>query len=210
MAATDLTDQTFFKLKVIGRNPVNTKSNHPRWDCVCECGNNVTMASGHLLDGTSKSCGCWTKVVISLANSTHRASSSPAYITWAQVKQRCLNPKHDAYHNYGGRGITVCERWRSSFENFLLDMGPRPSLQHSIDRADNDGNYEPGNCHWATSEEQNNNKRNSVYFVFNNEKLTAKQIAKKTGVNYSSLYWHLSKGRTVEYAVESLLKLKGN
>jgi hypothetical protein len=91
-----------------------------------------------------------------------RQKRRPEYVTWAGMKQRCLNPHCADYKRYGGRGIGICERWRNSFENFFTDMGPKPSPKYSIDRIDNDGNYEPGNCRWATSGEQQTNKRSTI------------------------------------------------
>ena len=93
-------------------------------------------------------------------NETHGMSGSPEYVTWAGMKQRCYYPKHNRFLHYGGRGIKVCKRWKSSFENFLSDMGFKPSRKHSIERINNDGDYEPSNCKWATNEEQQSNSGN--------------------------------------------------
>ena len=106
----------------------------------------------------------------------------PLYHTWYAMVARCQNPRAQSYHNYGGRGITVCDRWLESFENFYADMGERPSPKHSIDRIDNDGPYSPENCRWATWEEQANNRRNNVWIEFQGERLSAAQWRKRLGV----------------------------
>jgi len=106
----------------------------------------------------------------------------PLHQTWYGMVARCQNPKAQSYHNYGGRGITVCDRWLASFKNFCADMGDRPSNKHSLDRIDNDGPYSPENCRWATLEEQANNKRNTVWIEFQGERLSAAQWRKRLGV----------------------------
>lgn len=106
----------------------------------------------------------------------------PLYHTWYSMVARCQNPRAQSYHNYGGRGITVCDRWLESFENFYADMGDRPTPGHSIDRINNDGPYSPENCRWATWEEQANNRRNTVWIEFQGERLSAAQWRKRLGV----------------------------
>jgi|SRR5215475_3862085 len=134
--------------------------------CRCDCGNRVSARLGDIKRGFVVSCGC-ARLERVLANNearvkhgATRSNSSlwPTYHSWHMMQHRCLNPKFSRYKDWGGRGITICKRWLT-FENFLEDMGPRPSRKHSIDRIDNDGNYEPSNCKWALPHEQRHNRR---------------------------------------------------
>lgn len=135
------------------------------WLCRCACGQVRRIPTSNLRTGASVSCGCYRNDVNKASKATHghcrsadgRTILSSTYITWVNMHQRCTNPKRRGFKDYGGRGITVCERWQK-FENFLADMGERPPGL-SIDRVNNDGNYEPGNCRWATRVEQNRNQR---------------------------------------------------
>lgn len=128
--------------------------------CICDCGNIKIIRMDCILDGNSQSCGClWKK---NCTNRKHGASHGktfmPEYKVWTGMKMRCQNPKAHGYKYWGGRGIKLCERWQV-FENFIEDMGPRPSKNYSIDRINNDGHYEPGNCQWVTIDTQRKNKR---------------------------------------------------
>jgi hypothetical protein len=131
--------------------------------CECECGNKSNYRLADIKRGMTKSCGC-LHIELSTTRSikrltTHNKSNINEYKTWGNIKTRCYNKNREEYKNYGGRGITVCDRWLSSFENFYKDMGHKPTPSHSIDRINVNGNYEPDNCKWSTRKEQANNKR---------------------------------------------------
>ena len=136
-----------------------------RWQCACDCGGEATCFCVDLRRGHSTSCGC-AKAEQSARNGkannrhghTRGRLRSPEYISWSCMHARCRVPGTNSFELYGGRGISVCERW-SSFENFLADMGSRPTPRHSIDRRDGDGNYTPENCRWSTHAEQQANRR---------------------------------------------------
>jgi hypothetical protein len=153
-----------------------------RWLCVCECGTRVTAMGNFLRSGHTTSCGCKRidKQVARLT--THGMHDTPTYQSWVAMRSRCTNPQSTSFKNYGGRGIRVCDRWMTSFEAFLSDMGEAP-LGHQIDRIDNDGDYSPGNCKWSTRAEQSSNKRNSFLITINGETLTCSQWARRLGLS---------------------------
>lgn len=158
MRKLKLEGQTFESLKVIGFQ--KTKGTKRLWRCKCECGKTVLVRTAHLRSGHTTSCGCTKPKKISDAKKTHgqNTGNSPEYRAWANMQQRCKNPKNPRYGDWGGRGIKVCARW-NSFESFLADMGPKPSKALTIERRENDGPYSPDNCYWATQTQQNRNKR---------------------------------------------------
>jgi len=156
-----------------------------RWECLCECGQIIVTNLSNLRRKPFHSCGCQS--TRGQASITHGKSLTPEHITWKSIKARCYNPSNKRFNRYGGRGIIVCDRWKNSFENFLEDMGVRPTLQHSIERIDNNGHYCPENCKWATDEEQNNNRSNNHFLTFNNKTQTLNQWIRETNLKEGTI-----------------------
>ena len=203
MKFSDLTGLKFHRLTVLNRVP-NEKGKPCRWNCACECGNFAEVVSNKLTSGWTKSCGCFSRDVVKARATTHGHSKGSTYSSWSCMITRCTNKNHQQWNDYGGRGVVVADRWRS-FENFLEDIGERPNGK-SIDRFPNkDGNYEPGNCRWASRLEQANNKRNSHYLEYMGETLTIAEVARKCGVCQSQLWKRIVRnGLSVERAIISL------
>lgn|SRR5208337_4265 len=183
--------------------------------CICECGKGIFVKPSDLRKGLVRSCGCLNKDTqrarMRKMNAKHgnasRHATSPEYRIWTGVKSRCSYEGNTVFKYYGGRGITVCDKWKDSFEAFMRDMGPRPSRKHSIERKDPNGNYEAGNCYWATRDTQMRNKRNNVVFTINNETMCLKDWATRYGVNYKSLHHQVHKrGGSIEAALQAARK----
>lgn len=193
MHRIDLTNRKFGRLTVVARHQGKY------WQCVCDCGNQRVVPSDRLKSGHTRSCGCLRSEVTAQKSLIHgggrRGSNRDReYETWQNMKRRCTDPKNSAYKNYGGRGITVCPEWVDSYENFLSDMGKAPSDEYTIERIDNNGNYEPSNCKWATRLEQSKNKRSGSRNIFVNGR-SLKQIARDAGISYYTVYWRYKNGK---------------
>lgn len=177
--------------------------------CLCDCGTQKVIRTNALHRGATQSCGCLRKeraaVATAKAHFKHGdasgGKSTVEYGAWISMKDRCLNPNEPYFYAYGGRGITICAEWLASFKTFLSDMGRKPTPKHSLDRINNDGNYEPGNCRWATATEQQRNKRNIRKIAFNGECMTVPEWAIRIGVRYQTLAMRLRMGWTIESAL---------
>jgi hypothetical protein len=185
----------FGALTVLSEIKERDKNNFILYLCRCDCGNQKAILGSSMRDGRTQSCGC----LHSLAVTKHGMDGTPIYRTWIGMKTRCLNPKSPIYHQYGGRGISICQRWLENFDNFLADMGNRPDGM-SIDRIDVDGNYEPSNCRWATPVEQANNRRNNKIFNLNGKPYTAAQYSKEFNISYKKAVGILTKSSQKEQA----------
>jgi hypothetical protein len=196
---TDITGQRFSRLLVIAFD--RKENNQYYWKCQCDCGNETIINNKHLR--RTKSCGCYQReVAIKLATKHGYSKNSKEYKSWSEAKSRCYNPKTTRYERWGGRGIVMCDRWKNDFVAFLNDMGPRPKGT-SLEREDNDGNYEPGNCKWATNKEQSRNRRTSHKLTYKGKTKTIAEWAEIVNISYDKLYQRITKiGWTVEEALD--------
>lgn len=181
-AFIDITGQKFNKLTAI------KYLGNQNWLCKCDCGNDSITTAGRVKSGNTKSCGCVKRSVLGISTTKHGMAGTRTYRIWKSMRNRCNNPKTPRYKDYGGRGITICKRW-NKFENFLADMGECPDGM-SIDRVNNNKGYSPSNCKWSTTSEQASNTRNTIKV----KGKTLVQLAKETGISYSTLYDRYCRG----------------
>lgn len=189
------------------------KRNNILWDCICECGNRRVVRTSDLTSGKTKSCGCDIGDRISNGRSKNWYNNkfTPKeikllYDSYLKMKGRCYNVKRKDYERYGGRGIIVCDRWLESFDNYYEDMGNKPSPNHSVDRIDNNGNYEPSNCKWSTYAEQNRNRRDSFWVEHGGKRMVISDWAKLLGIDRGSIKARLKKGQTFDYIASHFIK----
>jgi hypothetical protein len=202
----NLTGKKYSRLTVLGFG--GKKLGRSTWVCRCDCGKQTTVYAQHLKESITTSCGCWMRELCIARSTTHGLARTPEHIAWMRMKIRCYNKNTKDYPDYGGRGITVCDRWLNSFEAFLADMGLKPSSKHSLDRyPDNNGNYEPGNCRWATAKEQTRNARSNRLVTFNGRQMCIGELAELVGMDYFLLRGRILHRRwSVEKAVSTPVK----
>lgn len=183
----DLTGKKFGRLTVISEIAKRSINRAVYWNCVCDCGSKVKTTGNALKSGHTKSCGCLYDPEMNTKHGYNRRGQTKSeYRIWCNMKYRCQVKTYKEFYLYGGRGIKVCKRWLS-FENFISDMGDRPSDKYSLDRINTNGNYEPENCRWATSSEQNHNRRSNRWIEHNGTKLILADWARKFGTSPSNV-----------------------
>ena len=190
MKPIDISGQRFGRLTVLGFSHSNSIKRY--WMCRCDCGKFKTVILSQLRSGMTRSCGCLRHEGY---RRTHGGASTSEYASWLSLKNRCRNSRDRNFKNYGGRGIKFCDRWLK-FENFLADMGKKPSPKHSIDRyPNNDGNYEPGNCRWATAFEQACNTRRNLHIIVDGKRMSAMELAQLSGLSVITIRERIHSGK---------------
>lgn len=197
MRFKDLTGKKFGRWTAI--SPIKNKYGRFSWKCICDCGEVRTIGGTELSQGNSTSCGCLRKERFTKFATKHGyavpGSVSKEYRVWCSMKRRCYSKKDKSYPRYGGRGITVCDRWKDSFQNFIDDMGDCPPKM-SIERKNNSQGYSPKNCEWADAVAQANNKRNNRIVTINGKAMTVAQWARSIGIKLGTAHMRLYRERT--------------
>lgn len=202
----NLSGQQFNHLTVLERCGSDNRHN-ALWRCRCVCGNYKTTSSQSLKYDKIKSCGCKRKKHGHAPSKNKRGSLT--YSSWQNMVSRCTCPSYPSYKQYQDRGISICKRWRR-FQNFLTDMGERPSKEHTLDRwPDNNGNYEPGNCRWATKREQANNRVTNLMFEYRGQMFTLADLSRHTGVSKEMLRSRLCRSKK-KWTVEGALRVRNH
>lgn len=203
----DISNKTFGMATVLGfaGEDRTTKQVRNLWWCQCKCGTVFKPRGDHLKSGNTTNCGCVRRIAVGNACRTHGHCNNRQHTTeyriWCAIIQRCTTAACPGYKHYGGRGITICDRWRESFELFFSDMGQRPK-GHSIDRIDVNGNYEPSNCRWTTHREQMQNTRRNHFITFQGKTLCVTEWARRIGLHPATLFKRL---RSPKWDVASAL-----
>jgi hypothetical protein len=186
----DLSNQRFGRLLAVS---VVRRGGAVHWHCQCDCGSSKVVQANHLRRGRTQSCGCLHKELLADRVRKHAKSNTFEFRVWCHMRRRCGSPTNPRFADYGGRGILVCERW-ADFSQFLADMGHAPSPNHSIDRIDNNGNYEPGNCRWATNHEQSRNTRRTRLLTIAGQTMCLKDWAARIGIGDRALSARIARG----------------
>lgn len=194
MKLIDMSGQRFGRLLVLKKN--GSCSTGAKWLCLCDCGKECTHIRGNLLRGGTVSCGCYALE----RSTTHGMSGTRLYVNWVQMMKRCKNTKSSKYKNYGARGIKVCDRWLD-FSNFYADMGEPPTPKHTLDRINNDGDYEPLNCQWSESITQMNNRTVSRHLTFMGVSRTQAQWSRICETSQQEIYQKLKDGKPLAFAL---------
>lgn len=197
----DLTNKVFGKLTVVRLDEKRTNSGRIKWIVKCQCGNEKSTQAINLKSGDTTSCGCVHKEQLGARKFKHGGSSSSEYASWCSMLTRCRNPNIDCFIHYGGRGITVCERWLD-FANFVKDMGKKPNKNFTLERVNTNGNYEPDNCRWASQAEQVRNTRSNIRI---GDKILV-DIARDMNVSPSTLYGRIRKGWSIADTISTPIR----
>ncbi len=193
-------DRFGFLVVVAEASPTRNRLGHRvrRVVCRCDCGVETVKEPKSIRNGGVKSCGCFARDVTRKRSTIHGATAGyqkhTLYETWVKMRSRCRNPADKGYDYYGARGITICDRWFASFLAFVEDMGPKPTILHSIDRIDNDGGYEPGNCRWADKTAQARNTRKNRIITVRGEEVVLAELAERAGLSESGVRARVRRG----------------
>lgn len=192
----------FGRLTIVARDG-SSNDGQAMWRVICDCGNTARVRGASLRSGATQSCGCYKLQRISETKWKHGSTESKEYRIWSGILTRCKNKNRRFYKNYGGRGIMVCDRWANDFSAFLSDMGPMPSDAHTLDRINNDGDYDPDNCRWATRTEQNNNRRDNRIVIYSGSQMSLADAIRKAGsiVERYTVHKRLKLGWDLERAI---------
>lgn len=201
----DLSGQKFGRL--VAHSYVGPSAAGAVWFCVCDCGGSSKTTITKLRSGHTKSCGCLKNELTRARSITHGLSGTYEHGIWLAMIQRCTNPNNQAYPDYAGRGIFICDRWvngdgpLSGFECFFSDMGARPDNTHTLDRVDNDGPYSPDNCQWATRKQQARNRRSNRLVFVDGIQMSVAEACEKLGFNHNFINNRLQKGFSWQRAI---------
>lgn len=215
MKTIDITNNRYGKLVAIERS--KNISGKTAWKCKCDCGNITYVSTSNLTCNRIRSCGCLKLEKLLERSTTHNQRHTVLYSVWRGLRQRCNNPKHASYHNYGGRGITVCEEWDKSFQSFYewsyangysTENQKDEKLKLTIDRIDNNGNYEPSNCRWVDRKTQARNMRNTKLIEFNGEIKSISEWCEIYSIKKGSFNTRIKYGWAIEEALTTPIKKK--